>query len=106
MAPGQDRPPLILHHTTCAHDMNAVVTTSECAEPLDIRKMEGGEQPTPVLAEGAVEDHLFQRALEYGELLVVQFRDEQFRHRAKMDRDGLRDARGAGIRQRDYDTTG
>lgn len=34
---GPEGTPLILHHTACDHDMHAVVTCSECAEPLDVR---------------------------------------------------------------------
>ena len=45
----------------------------------------------------------FFSALEHGELLVVQLRHEQLGDRAQMDRYGLRDARRAGIRQRDHD---
>ena len=41
----QDRPLLILHHVACAHDMHAVVTCSECAEPLDIRSMQAKPGP-------------------------------------------------------------
>ena len=37
---------------------------------------------TPFLAKGAVQDHLFERGLEDGELLVVQFRHEQLGDRA------------------------
>jgi len=34
---GPEGTPLVLHHTTCDHDMHAVVVCSECAEPLDVR---------------------------------------------------------------------
>ena len=34
---GPEGTPLTLHHTTCDHDMHAVVTCSECAAPLDVR---------------------------------------------------------------------
>jgi DNA-binding HxlR family transcriptional regulator len=34
---GPEGTPLVLHHTTCDHDMRAVVVCSECAEPLDVR---------------------------------------------------------------------
>jgi DNA-binding HxlR family transcriptional regulator len=36
---GSDLPLLVLHHTACNHEMHAVVTCGECAEPLDIRTM-------------------------------------------------------------------
>jgi DNA-binding HxlR family transcriptional regulator len=31
--------PLVLHHTTCDHDMHAVVVCSECDTPLDVREV-------------------------------------------------------------------
>lgn len=34
---GPEGTPLVLHHTTCGHDMRAAVTCSECGEPLDVR---------------------------------------------------------------------
>ena len=37
--------PLVLHHTTCDHDMHAVVTCSACAQPLDIRSMRAKREP-------------------------------------------------------------
>src|SRR5258708_19264162 len=57
------------------------------------------------LAERAVDDHLFQCALEHGELLVVQLRREQLGDCTQMDRYGLGHARHAGLRQRTHDTT-
>ena len=36
---GPEGTPLILHHTTCGHDMHAVVTCSECARPIDAREV-------------------------------------------------------------------
>jgi len=36
---GPEGTPLVLHHTTCDHDMHAVVTCSECAAPLDVRQV-------------------------------------------------------------------
>jgi DNA-binding HxlR family transcriptional regulator len=33
---GPEGPPVVLHHTTCAHQMHAVVVCSECAVPLDV----------------------------------------------------------------------
>ena len=34
-----DERPVILHHATCDHDMHAVVTCSECSEPIDVRNV-------------------------------------------------------------------
>jgi DNA-binding HxlR family transcriptional regulator len=42
---GNDRPPLVLHHTSCDHDMHAVVTCSECAQPLDARSVRARPGP-------------------------------------------------------------
>lgn len=36
---GAEGTPLVLHHTSCDHDMHAVVTCSECAEALDVRQI-------------------------------------------------------------------
>jgi len=36
---GPEGTPLVLHHTTCDHDMHAVVVCSECDVPLDVREM-------------------------------------------------------------------
>lgn len=36
---GPEGTPLILHHTSCGHDMHAVVTCSECDRPLDVREV-------------------------------------------------------------------
>jgi DNA-binding HxlR family transcriptional regulator len=36
---GEEGTPLVLHHSSCDHDMHAVVTCSECAEPLDVRQV-------------------------------------------------------------------
>ena len=33
---GPEGTPIVLHHTTCDHDMHAVVVCSECAQPLDV----------------------------------------------------------------------
>ena len=35
---GREGTPLLLHHTTCDHDMHAVVVCSECCEPIDVRQ--------------------------------------------------------------------
>jgi hypothetical protein len=40
------------------------------------------DRPTAVSAKGAVKDHLLQRALDYGDLVVVQFRHEKLGDRA------------------------
>jgi DNA-binding HxlR family transcriptional regulator len=42
---GPEGTPLILHHTPCSHDMHAVVTCSECAEPLDVRQVRAKRGP-------------------------------------------------------------
>ena len=34
---GPEGTPVVLHHETCGHDMHAVVTCSECREPIDVR---------------------------------------------------------------------
>ena len=41
---GTDKP-VVLHHTTCDHDMHAVVTCSECAQPLDVRRVRARPGP-------------------------------------------------------------
>lgn len=46
---GPEGTPLVLHHTTCDHDMHAVVVCSECEEPLharDIRAKAGPGHPS------------------------------------------------------------
>jgi DNA-binding HxlR family transcriptional regulator len=42
---GDEGTPLILHHTGCDRDMHAVVTCSECADPLTVRNVEGRRGP-------------------------------------------------------------
>jgi DNA-binding HxlR family transcriptional regulator len=42
---GPEGTPLVLHHTTCDHDMLAVVTCSVCAEPLDVRHVRATRGP-------------------------------------------------------------
>ena len=42
---GDEGTPLILYHTDCDRDMHAVVTCSECAEPLTLRKVKGRRGP-------------------------------------------------------------
>jgi DNA-binding HxlR family transcriptional regulator len=36
---GPEGTPLVLHHTTCDHDMHAEVVCSGCGEPLDVRQI-------------------------------------------------------------------
>jgi DNA-binding HxlR family transcriptional regulator len=36
---GPEGTPLVLHHTTCDHDMHAVVVCSECDERLNVREV-------------------------------------------------------------------
>ena len=36
---GPEGTPLVLHHTSCGHDMRAVVVCSECADPIDVRSV-------------------------------------------------------------------
>ncbi len=42
---GPEGTPLVLHHTSCDRDMHAVVTCSECAEPLDVREVQATAGP-------------------------------------------------------------
>ena len=42
---GPEGTPLILHHTTCDHDMHAVVVCSECNEPIDVRDVRARPGP-------------------------------------------------------------
>jgi DNA-binding HxlR family transcriptional regulator len=42
---GPEGSPLVLHHTTCDHDMQAVVVCSECAVPLDVREVTAHKGP-------------------------------------------------------------
>jgi hypothetical protein len=42
---GEEGSPLVLHHTACRHDMSAVVTCSECGEPLDVRHVQARKGP-------------------------------------------------------------
>jgi DNA-binding HxlR family transcriptional regulator len=42
---GDDSPPLVLRHTTCDHDMHAVITCSECARPIDVRHVRARPGP-------------------------------------------------------------
>jgi hypothetical protein len=42
---GKEGSPLVLHHTVCDHDMRAVVTCSECREPVDVRRVHARKGP-------------------------------------------------------------
>ena len=42
---GPEGSPLVLHHTTCDHDMQAVVVCSECDLPLDVREVTRSQGP-------------------------------------------------------------
>jgi DNA-binding HxlR family transcriptional regulator len=42
---GPEGSPLVLHHTTCGHDMRATVVCSECAEPLEVRAVRAEPGP-------------------------------------------------------------
>lgn len=47
---GPEGTPLVLHHTTCGHDMHADVVCSACREPLDVRSVLA--RPGPGAADG------------------------------------------------------
>ena len=42
---GGGDPPVVFRHLTCDHDMHAVVTCSECAQPLDARSVRARPGP-------------------------------------------------------------
>jgi DNA-binding HxlR family transcriptional regulator len=42
---GTDGSPVLLHHTRCDHDMQAVVVCSECREPIDVREVRARPGP-------------------------------------------------------------
>lgn len=42
---GPEGTPLVLHHTTCDHDMVAEVTCSHCHEPIDVRAVRARPGP-------------------------------------------------------------
>jgi DNA-binding HxlR family transcriptional regulator len=42
---GPEGTPLVLHHTTCGHDMHAQVVCSECHEPLEVRTVRAHAGP-------------------------------------------------------------
>jgi DNA-binding HxlR family transcriptional regulator len=42
---GPEGTPLVLHHTACDHDMQAVVVCSECAGTIDVRDMKAKRGP-------------------------------------------------------------
>jgi DNA-binding HxlR family transcriptional regulator len=42
---GPEGTPLILHHTSCGHDMRAVIICSECREPIDAKEVKAKAGP-------------------------------------------------------------
>ncbi|HEY8545327.1 MAG TPA: helix-turn-helix domain-containing protein [Acidimicrobiales bacterium] len=42
---GPEGTPLVLHHTTCGHDMHAEVVCSECDEPIRVREVRAKPGP-------------------------------------------------------------
>jgi DNA-binding HxlR family transcriptional regulator len=42
---GPEGSPLVLHHTTCDHDMHAVIICSECDQALDVRQVRARPGP-------------------------------------------------------------
>jgi DNA-binding HxlR family transcriptional regulator len=42
---GPEGTPLVLHHTSCDHDMQAVVACSHCSEPIHVREMRAKAGP-------------------------------------------------------------
>ena len=42
---GPEGTPLVLHHTSCDHDMHAVVVCSQCQEPVDVRSVRAKPGP-------------------------------------------------------------
>lgn len=42
---GPEGTPLVLHHTTCDHDMQAVVVCSECNQPIDVHDVRATAGP-------------------------------------------------------------
>jgi DNA-binding HxlR family transcriptional regulator len=42
---GPEGSPLVLHHTTCDHDMQAEIRCSECGEALDVRQIRAKRGP-------------------------------------------------------------
>ncbi len=42
---GPEGTPLVLHHTTCDHDMRAIVVCSQCTEPIDVRQVQAKAGP-------------------------------------------------------------
>ena len=61
---GPEGTPIVLHHTTCDHDMRAVVVCSVCAEPLDVHDVLATAGPGHALsAASSVSDvHYLARA--------------------------------------------
>jgi DNA-binding HxlR family transcriptional regulator len=42
---GDDGPPIVLHHTTCGHDLQAEVVCSQCGERVELRDVRAGLGP-------------------------------------------------------------
>jgi DNA-binding HxlR family transcriptional regulator len=42
---GPEGTPLVLHHSTCGHDMRAVVVCSECDQPIKVRDIRARAGP-------------------------------------------------------------
>ena len=42
---GPEGTPLVLHHTSCGHDMHATVVCSECTEPIAVRDVRARRGP-------------------------------------------------------------
>jgi DNA-binding HxlR family transcriptional regulator len=42
---GPEGTPLVLHHTSCNHDMQAVVVCDKCQEPIDVRHVRAKAGP-------------------------------------------------------------
>ena len=50
---GPEGTPLVLHHTACQHDVQAVVVCGECDCPLDVREVRATPGPGYDVAVGA-----------------------------------------------------
>ena len=65
---GPEGTPLVLHHTTCDHDMQAVVVCSECWQPLDVHDVKATAGPGhPGCSAGARPASLRERRVQRGE---------------------------------------
>jgi DNA-binding HxlR family transcriptional regulator len=74
---GPEGSPLVLHHTACDHDMQAVVVCSECEQPLDVRRV------TAIAGPGyqAVTGTPAAPAAHQPEVVAPEERDEPVPHR-------------------------